>query len=52
MLFFLYFSGLKPNLTKSEIYQNVTDFQRVSKVRKMRRETLEGKIVNFETIVT
>ena len=93
--FFSYFSGLKPNLTKSEIagigvlkgvqvavcgmrcidlnvdtlkilgthfsynkklkdeknfYKTVTDMQRVLKIWKMRRLTLEGKIVIFKTI--
>ena len=93
--FFSYFSGLKPNLTKSEIagigvlkgvkvavcgmrcidlnvdtlkilgthfsynkklkeeknfYKIVTDMQRVLKIWKMRRLTLEGKIVIFKTI--
>ena len=94
--FFSYFSGLKPNLTKSEIasigvlkgvqvavfgmrfidlnidtskilgthfsyneklkeekdfYKIVTDMQRFLKIWKMRRFTLEGKIVIFKTIV-
>ena len=93
--FFSYFSGSKPNLTKSEIagigflkgvqvavcdmrcidlnvdtlkilgthfsnneklkkeknlYKIVTDMQRVLKIWKMRRLTLEGKIVIFKTI--
>ena len=90
--FFPYFSGLKPNLTKSEIagigvqkvavcgmscidlnidtlkilgthfsyneklkeekifYRIVTDMQQVLKIWKMRRLTLEGKIVIFKTI--
>ena len=93
--FFSYFSGLKPNLTKSEtagigilkevqvavcgmrcidlsidtlkilgthfsyneklkeeknFYKTVTDMQRVLKIWKMRRLTLEGKIVIFKTI--
>ena len=85
----MYFSGLKPNLTKSEIagigvpkgvqvvvcgmrcikilgthfsnkeklkeeknfYKIVTDMQRVLKIWKMRKLTLEGKIVIFKTIV-
>ena len=46
-----HFSYNKKLKEEKNFYKTVTDMQRVLKIWKMRRFTLEGKIVIFKTIV-